>query len=258
MSQKANAVPGSQVVTLPQITISNSGVPSASTRAELSVSHLPEIKVDAPTDWLAIVGLVASILAFVVTAYIVKKTTEQQIASMKASIDAQKKFAEDSDRQIRERVKAEILSKNRQDWINSLRDTMAQYVAVLLKISDLHSLKVGTDPANNTLSPEIAINNNLEWCRRLNEEKSNLVSLKCKIHLLANPTEPEFKILLNRLDVMHEMAMDEKMGLHIHTPELIQLTQIILKNEWERVKGLEGFVSSQCDADSLKIYETIK
>lgn len=242
MSQKANAVPGSQIVTLPQITISNSGIPNNSTRAELSVSHLPEIKVDAPTDWLAIIGLFVSVLAFGITAYIVKKTTEQQIAAMQKSIDAQKKFAEDNDRQIRERVKAEILSKNRQDWINSLRDTMAQYVAVLLKISDLHSFKVGTAPINNSLPTETAINNNFDWSQRLNEEKSNLVSLKCKIHLLANPNESEFKILLNRLDTLHEMAMDQKMGLHIHTPELIQLTQIILKNEWERVKGLEGFV----------------
>jgi len=232
-----------QIVTPAQITIaSNNGTQTGEVRTELAVTSIPEVKVDSPFDWTAAVGFAASVLAFVVTAYIVKKSTQQQMQSYQDSVDAQKNIADEQRQLVKKQAEAEILTKSRQEWINSLRDTIAEFIAAILKISDLHSFKHGAGPANNTLPTDDAIKNNLEWCLRLHEAKSVACVLRNKIHLLANPNEPAFVELLALIDDVYEKADNEEMGLHVYSPEIIKSAQKILKAEWDRVKKLEGFV----------------
>lgn len=47
------------------------------------------IKIEQDTDWISIGAIVLSLLAFVVTIYIVKKSTESQIQSNKDLIKSQ-------------------------------------------------------------------------------------------------------------------------------------------------------------------------
>lgn len=231
-----------QIATPAQITItSNNGTQTGEVRTELAVTSMPEIKVDSPFDWAAAVSFVVSIFAFMLTAYIVKKTAEQQMQSYQDSVDAQKNIAAEERQLIKKQAEAEILTQSRQEWINTLRDTVAEFIASTLKISDLHSFKHGTDPANNTLQESEAIKNNLEWCLRLHEAKSVACALRNKIHLLANPNEPAFVELLTLVDDFYAKADEGGMGLHADTSEVIRLSQKILKVEWDRVKKLEGF-----------------
>lgn len=231
-----------QIVTPAQITItSNNGAQADEVRTELAVTSMPEIKVSSPFDWTAAVGFAASVLAFVVTAYIVKKSTQQQMQSYQDSVDAQKNIADEQRQLVKKQAEAEILTKSRQEWINSLRDTIAEFIAAILKISDLHSFKHGTNSANNALPENEAIKNRLEWCLRLHEAKSVACTLRNKIHLLANPNEPAFVELLTLVDNFYEKADNGGMGLHVYSPEIIRLVQKILKVEWDRVKKLEGF-----------------
>lgn len=217
----------------PQISITNNSVPQLPiSKTEIAVRTIPETQVNTPYDWWPVVGLLGTLTAFAITVYLVRKATEQQIASHKETIDAG-----------RDQAKAAILSQSRQDWINSLRDTTADFIAATMQIVDLYALNDGTKSANNALAIDSSIQNKLDWCGKMHNAKAKAVALKCKIHLLANPAETAFKEFLPLIDELYEAAADNKGKVNVLTLKVFEAAQNILKKEWERVKGLEGLGS---------------
>ncbi|WP_299221231.1 hypothetical protein [uncultured Aquimarina sp.] len=112
-----------------------------------------------------------------------------------------------------------VLSINRQEWINTLRDLISR---LLIDIEILHALP-------KTL-----------WEEKEHEGYRNVQELINKLELLLNPEEKKTEKLINSLD-NYIKSVDNDSGI-ITQPEenlraqIISVTQKILKEEWERVK----------------------
>lgn len=119
-----------------------------------------------------------------------------------------------------------VLSGNRQEWINSLRNIVAE----LLSIHSLFGISMRKGLNNNT-----------------DKTIQNLVRmslLQHKIELLLNPNETDSKKLIEKIRALNaasknsEEEMNDKEYLKIQE-DIVQVTQKILKTEWERVKNIE-------------------
>lgn len=119
-----------------------------------------------------------------------------------------------------------VLSGNRQEWINNLRNTVAE----LLSVHENTGLFQRIDFAE--YKDEI----------KVNMQKIGL--LQHKIQLLLNPNEKDSKLLIEKIWLLNSASkgtqeeMDDKYYVKIQD-EIISITQRILKTEWERVKKIE-------------------
>jgi len=129
--------------------------------------------------------------------------------------------------QSRQLIKKDILSKNRQEWINTLRDSVSNY----LSSHELSKLIVKHDKKGTETPPEYR-----------NEFKI-WQSLDYKIKLLLNPEEEKSKKLINLMTQLNlstdYYSNSKEIEYEKIKNEIIQLTQSILKEEWERVKTLQ-------------------
>lgn len=209
---------------------------SGKTSTEIQINKMPKIEIDSGVDVTVILGAAVTIVTIIAS-------TLYSISSFRNSLKNQKEIANQDRQQAKEAIRAEILSRNRQEWINSLRDTTSEFIAGVMKIVDLHALKDGTAQAHQALNTQNPNDYALEWCVKLHEAKSTAVSLRSKIHLLANPAEAAFKEFLPLIDKLYEEAVDNKGTVNDLTLKVFEAAQNILKKEWERVKDLEGLGS---------------
>ena len=119
--------------------------------------------------------------------------------------------------------KATVLSKNRQEWINRLRDLLAEYEALLYNVHANFNLGGALRAKDEGLSEMM---------------KANLI--RSQVKLLINPKEEDHVALL---DLMLKLDRTASHGGDQHTKEFtkldqeyVTLAQSILKREWERVK----------------------
>ena len=90
------------------------------------------IKIEQDTDWISIGAIVLSLLAFVVTIYIVKKSTESQIQSNKDLIKSQNEI---------KKHELEFIYKSQE--IDKFRNVIAEYFTLLMKFNSVVSLEIG-------------------------------------------------------------------------------------------------------------------
>ena len=90
------------------------------------------IRIEQDTDWISIGAIVLSLLAFVVTIYIVKKSTESQIQSNKDLIKSQNEI---------KKHELEFIYKSQE--IDKFRNVIAEYFALLMKFNSVVSLEIG-------------------------------------------------------------------------------------------------------------------
>lgn len=117
-----------------------------------------------------------------------------------------------------------VLSGNRQAWINTLRDLIAEYIAI------------------------VAVVHAGDWAQKSEEEfdqkLERLTLIRTKITLMINPNEEDHERLVKLLQAISQTLggraaggekRDMKKAAELHN-ELCPLAQAILKREWERVK----------------------
>ncbi|TXE12408.1 hypothetical protein FUA26_05400 [Seonamhaeicola algicola] len=140
-----------------------------------------------------------------------KNTVEEQIKSSKEILELQIKSA---DKNAELEFRQNVLSNNRQNWINELRALICDITA-LINVSAL----------KKTLSYE---------------ELRNLKSLITKVELMLNPKkDSEFIKALNKLNnALLKVVTEEIEYSEIGTYEtkVLDFTKKTLKTEWERVK----------------------
>ena len=90
------------------------------------------IKIEQDTDWISIGAIVLSLLAFVVTIYIVKKSTESQIQSNIDLIKSQNEI---------KKHELEFIYKSQE--IDKFRNVIAEYFTLLMKFNSVVSLEIG-------------------------------------------------------------------------------------------------------------------
>jgi endonuclease/exonuclease/phosphatase (EEP) superfamily protein YafD len=125
--------------------------------------------------------------------------------------------------QALDEIKAQVLTKNRQEWINDLRNTLAHFIVSTHKCRN-----------NLTISPEK---------RDLDRIHSNVDEAwlhLTRLRLLINPNEDDHRDLLTTANLMIELIKPSEDGLRLKDVEqsLLIKGQEILKREWERVKSL--------------------
>ena len=133
----------------------------------------------------------------------------------------------------RRQFNANVLSANRQKWIETLRDMLAELIALLAMASVLKvTWKGKQDPWDKGLglfARDSALLDKLE----------RLVLVQSKIRLLINPLEPDHQELYRAIDTalrrfqsedLHEAETDADVET------ITRLAQAILKREWQRVK----------------------
>jgi P pilus assembly chaperone PapD len=121
----------------------------------------------------------------------------------------------------RRQIRASVVSNNRQQWIDNLRDTIADFLAKQLMVRSL-SRQAHADESS---IPRI-------------EDVLRLVN---KIELLVNPMEQDHAELVQLVcelgDAMNqEKEKNKSFDVDPHVKRIVALSQAILKREWERVK----------------------
>lgn len=110
-----------------------------------------------------------------------------------------------------------LISPMRQKWISELRDAVAE----LTSRSHYYAIAGVED--------------------RSDEEYYRIIELEYKIKLLINPNEDDHKQLVNRIKEMtvhlYKMGVEAEIIFWERHHEVIEISQAILKREWERVKN---------------------
>ncbi len=125
---------------------------------------------------------------------------------------------------------ATVLSANRQKWIETLRDSLAELASLLVTALFVKSKwKDKWDQGRSALNAEPALLDKLE----------HIVLAQSKIRLLINPTEADHQRLYQAIDtaikrLQSEESLDTEIRADIET--ITELAQSILKREWQRDK----------------------
>lgn len=122
-------------------------------------------------------------------------------------------------------ISSSVVSKNRQDWINRLRNEIAELLKEIQYVPSAYSAGAITLPQ--------AI------------EKHGLILSKVEIiRLLINPKEQDHEDLVRQIKIASEKvisSINQKKGnakeLETMSSNIVTLSQSILKREWERVKS---------------------
>ena len=127
-------------------------------------------------------------------------------------------------------INANVLSANRQKWIESLRDAISELIGLLVTAlvvkSGWHEQWEG---GRGILNKNAALLDKVE----------RMVFTESKIRLLINPTEPDHQRLLAAIETALARLRSEKAddgGTEKDIQIITQLAQAILKREWQRVK----------------------
>ncbi|MCP1419928.1 hypothetical protein J3D47_004171 [Pseudomonas laurylsulfativorans] len=199
----------------------------------VTLNRVPEIRavVDSGTDWVTLFGFLLTALAVVTGTFYTSYT-------FRRAVESQERIARNSSEAIRAQSKSENLARSRQEWINSLRAEIAS----LLSIShDIYNL---SDEVKDPKIRGVTESELLESWRRHNEKASEFYSLLAKarfhisnIQMHINPAEPESKELLKNIDLLISAAY-ESGKIYDLSVAIINVSQVILKKEWVRVKEM--------------------
>jgi hypothetical protein len=117
----------------------------------------------------------------------------------------------------RKQIRANLISANRQAWIDKLRDELAE-------LFDLLTWQFLQRPG--TFSGE-------EGLKYESEKRSRIRLLKNKVRLRLNPLEPDSQALLKSLD---DLQAADDANFDRLMEKAVANSQSILKTEWKRVK----------------------
>jgi len=130
----------------------------------------------------------------------------------------------------RRQFNATVLSANRQKWIESLRDMLAELVSLLVAALVIKSeWRDKWDRGRPAFKAD----------SRLIDKLERIVFAQSKITLLLNPTQSDHRKLVQVIDaalkrLQSEQATDEETAGDIAA--ITELAQSILRREWQRVK----------------------
>ena len=133
-------------------------------------------------------------------------------------------------RVARRQFNANVLSTNRQKWIETLRDMVAELISLIVSALVIRSAwKIKWGKGRGPLREDKALLIKLE----------RIVLVESKIRLLLNPTEADHQQLYQAIEtsikrLKAEESLDSDTEADIET--IVRLSQVILKREWQRVK----------------------
>jgi hypothetical protein len=128
-------------------------------------------------------------------------------------------------------INANVLSANRQKWIESLRDLLAELISLFTLAGVLRTTwKEGWAKGMGPVAADAALREKLE----------RLVLVTSKIRLMTNPSEADHQELYRAIETaLERFKSDDELreaDTHADVELITQLGQAILKREWQRVK----------------------
>lgn len=194
---------------------------------------IPEIKLNTGTDWLALAGVI-------LTGVIVAIGAWTTIKNFKATTDSQERIAERNAAEQLDHSKAQNVAKNRQEWINSLRLAVSEFIAACYEIRALKKIS----QKNYKMKPE-CFEDEMDLERHELDIQSKLIRAEGEakkqialVELYINPSEHESRELVRLAHLFYESAGDQDFKISYEADTLIKVAQEILKTEWERVKEM--------------------
>jgi hypothetical protein len=128
----------------------------------------------------------------------------------------------------RQQIRASVISNNRERWVETLRDSVAEYVALVLSASI----------ARQTMGQEYP--RVLGADRALLEIAERIALVKNKIMLMINPNESRHGELCHAIEVAYLTLVSEEpqplMKMRAETDAITRAGRAVLKAEWQRVK----------------------
>jgi len=126
----------------------------------------------------------------------------------------------------RRQIEAGVLSKNRQEWINTLRDELVELIVVLRSLQTVMLLPREHRDANE-----------------LKELIEKITRREIKITLLINPQEADhaelIQLISEGLSLAASASDHPKEEITEVERKITALSQRILKREWQRVKAVQ-------------------
>lgn len=238
----------------------------------LTVSKIPTVVVDTGFAWESVIG---ALIAGAIPAYIAWYTIKRNIRALEDDRQRQQEsFDKDRAAQLdiaTKNINAQVLSNNRQQWINLLRELISEYLSLAPELLEVkfkvlaskkffdsvrkeieESYRIGpTYKPNNAIQESFkeaseTLNDAIKVLRESRVKERLLVS---KIKMMLNPNESwhgELASLFYNVTDCYE-SLSVKEDLYIKNIEQMQgysdailgLAQKILKYEWERVKRMD-------------------
>lgn len=209
----------------------------------LNVEKIPKVVVDSGFGWDSVVG---SFIAGLIPAFIAWYSIKKNLSALeKDRENQQSSFDKDRNAQLdiaAKNLNAQVLSGNRQQWINSLRDTTSEYLGAV------HQLRKSRTLARHCA--HVAKKNNGDFMIEHREAINSMTSdardvdnLTFKIRLLINPSEPEGLKITELLKNINDCTgsfqeSPNRIKITEYGEELILVMQKYLKQEWDRVKKI--------------------
>jgi len=128
----------------------------------------------------------------------------------------------------RQQIRASVISNNRERWVETLRDSVAEYVALVLSASI----------ARQTMGQEYS--RLLGADRALLEIAERIALVKNKIMLMTNPNESGHGELCQAVEVAYLALVAEEpqplVTMRAEAEAITRAGRAVLKAEWQRVK----------------------
>jgi hypothetical protein len=130
----------------------------------------------------------------------------------------------------RRQFNANVLSANRQKWIETLRDMLAELISLLVAAMVIKSdWKDKWDQGRGVIARNPELLDKLE----------RIVLVQWRIRLLINPTEADHQELYRGIETAFKRLQSEESHdseTEADIENITRLAQVILKREWQRVK----------------------
>jgi uncharacterized membrane protein len=133
----------------------------------------------------------------------------------------------------RAQIRASVISNNRQRWIETLRDLIAAFCAQVTTAAPMRRTLLDANGGILVTDPDIL--------NRLQE----IMKTFTMIRLMINPLEADHQeliaVLTKTMTTLRTAPLDEDLDPSVRqsVEEVVQISQIILKREWSRVKAGE-------------------
>lgn len=187
----------------------------------LSIDSIPDLKLElqASTNWYLVfmpfVTIAVVLASMAVTLRTIRVNGESTRAAFLDTVSAQREIAE-------RELKSKVLAGNRQAWINDLRSDLAEFIATAYQLR-AHFTIMEQKPAGHEFTDMYA----------------KLELKKAKIALMINPIEKDHMEIVSKTEAIRELLGEKEGQAHKLIAELTEISQSVLKREWERVKLLE-------------------
>jgi hypothetical protein len=128
----------------------------------------------------------------------------------------------------RRQIRASVISSNRERWTEALRDSVAEYVSLLLSASMVKQT-IGQDPLKAVTEDHVLL-----------QTVGRIILVKNKILLMTNPSESRYTKLCELVETTYQdLASDDPQAfarIRSGSEALTRAGREVLKAEWARVK----------------------